>query len=78
MTALKGVTTRRHRWQQEQRGVRAANVRLTRHGLCYAAGINEAAQPMGLIDTWRDTQLRTSPDSGLHSPTLPVWWQVSS
>lgn len=68
MTALKGVTTRGHRWQQEQRGVRAANVQLAHHGLCYAAGINEAAQPMGLIDAWRDAQLGTSPDSGLRSP----------
>lgn len=68
VTALKGVTTRGHRWQQERRGVRAANMRLARHGLCYAAGINEAAQPTGLIDTWRDAQLRTSPDSCLHPP----------
>lgn len=58
--------------------MRAANVRLARHGLCYASGINEAAQPTGLIDIWRDAQLGTSPDSGLHPPTLPVWWQVSS
>lgn len=46
----------------------------------YAARINLALQPVGLIawDAWRDAQLRTSLASKLGSPTLPVLWQVPS